>query len=477
MCEVPRRGGPWSLAAAGALFAGAVVLGAAQQPVRSAQPATPVDPVDYNWDVRPILSENCFQCHGPDEKARRANLRLDQGDGATRVLNASTGRRAVVPGDPDNSEMLKRVTHANVALRMPPSITNKTLTPEAIDKLRRWIVEGAQYKPHWSYISPQRSSAPIVARGDRSLTDIDRFLVRRLQREGLAMSAPADKETLINRVTLTLTGLPPTLAEVDAFVADTSPTAYDRVVDRLMASPAYGEHMASYWADVSRYSESDGFLDDYHDRLLWPYRDWVIAAFNQNMPFNQFGTWQIAGDLLPGPTPQQKKEQTLATAFLRVGKRTTENGAIDEEYRVEYAVDRTNTIGTAFLGLTVGCARCHDHKYDPISQKDFYSLSGFFNSTDEPGFYAPGRTGITAGPTLPWTDAATDQKIAAAEARVAEKEKAHTAAVAIARRDAAAKAAGLVSAPSEAAGLVRQSLQKALVAHYPFEAIEPVPDD
>ena len=228
---------------------------------------------------------------------------------------------------------------------------------------------------------------------------------------------------------------------------------------------------------MSRYSESDGFLDDYHDRLLWPYRDWVIAAFNQNMPFNQFGTWQIAGDLLPSRTPQQKKEQTLATAFLRVGKRTTENGAIDEEYRVEYAVDRTNTIGTAFLGLTVGCARCHDHKYDPISHKDFYSLSGFFNSTDEPGFYAPGRTGIMAGPTLPWTDAAADAKIQAAEARVSEQVKAYTAAMAAAARDAAPKAASLAANPADAAAAVRQSLQRALVAHYPFEETGPVPDD
>ena len=215
-----------------------------------------------------------------------------------------------------------------------------------------------------------------------------------------------------------MTGLPPTLSEVDAFLKDGSRGAYEKVVDRLLASPAYGEHMAAYWLNIARYSESDGFLDDYHDRLFWPYRDWVIAAFNRNMPFDQFSTWQLAGDLMPAHT----KEQTLATAFLRVGKRTTENGALDEEYRVEYAVDRANTVGIGFLGMTVGCARCHDHKYDPISHKDFYALTGFFNSTDEPGFYAPGSTGITAGPTLSWTDAATEAKLsqAAATIRAAE---------------------------------------------------------
>ena len=465
----------WLSTAATALFAGAVLSGEPQQPSSQGQPR--VDTVDYNWDVRPILSENCFQCHGPDEKSRRASLRLDQREGATRVLNADTGRRAIIPGDPDNSELIKRVTHLNVAARMPPSITNKTLTAEKIDVLRRWIVAGAQYKPHWSFISPQKPAVPQVTLAGRALTDIDRFIVRRLQREAMTLSPEADKETLINRVTLMLTGLPPTLAEVDGFLKDASPNAYEKIVDRLLGSAAYGEHMAAYWGDVSRYSESDGFLDDYHDRLLWPYRDWVIEAFNRNMPFNEFGTWQVAGDLLPSHSAAQKREQTLATAFLRVGKRTTENGAIDEEYRVEYAVDRTNTIGTAFLGMTVGCARCHDHKYDPISQKDFYSLSGFFNSTDEPGFYAPGRTGITSGPTLPWTDPATDTKIAAAEARITEKEKVYADAVAAARRDVAARAATLASAPADAAAVVRQSLLKALVGHYPFEAIEPVPDD
>jgi hypothetical protein len=470
----PRQGVRGFIAAAVTVGAGVLALAAQQSTSRSTQAA---DPIDYNWDVRPILSENCFQCHGPDEKSRRAGLRLDQAEGATRVLNEQSGRRAIVPGSPDQSELIRRVTNPNVVARMPPAQTNKTLTPEKIETLRRWIAEGAQYKPHWSYISPAKSTPPLVASPARSLTDIDRFVLRRLQKEGLQFSPEADKETLINRVTLVLSGLPPTLAEVDAFVKDSSPNAYEKVVDRLLASSAYGEHMAAYWSDVARYSESDGFLDDYHDRLFWPYRDWLISAFNRNMPFDQFGTWQIAGDLLPSPTADQKKQQTLATAFLRVGKRTTENGAIDEEYRVEYMVDRTNTIGAAFLGMTVGCARCHDHKYDPISQKDFYSLAGFFNSTDEPGFYAPGRTGITPGPTLPWTDAATDAKIAAAEAAIRVKQTAFDTALAAARRDARTKAQDLVRNTDAAAGAVRESLRRSLVAYYPFEDTELVPDD
>ena len=229
-------------------------------------------------------------------------------------------------------------------------------------------------------------------------------MLQRLEREGLAPSTQADKETLISRVTLTLTGLPPTLDEIDAFVADSSPDAYERLVDRLLASPAYAEHMADYWLDLARFSETDGFLDDHHDRLLWPWRDWVIDSFARNRPFDEFGTWQLAGDLLPDAT----REQILATAYLRVGKRTTENGAIDAEYNAEYMVERTdNALGIAFLGLTVGCARCHDHKYDPIKQTDYYSLGAFFNSNDEPGAYAPGFSGIQGGPTLPWPDDAT----------------------------------------------------------------------
>jgi uncharacterized protein DUF1553/uncharacterized protein DUF1549/concanavalin A-like lectin/glucanase superfamily protein/cytochrome c len=459
------------------LAAVSVLQGAA--PAQQTEPAAtqravapPERPVDYNWDVRPILSDYCFRCHGPDEKARQANLRLDTPQGAYAALRRP-GTFAIVPGNPDSSELIFRVAHENPAVRMPPRVTNKSLSPAQIEVLRKWIAQGAQYKPHWAFVAAEKPVPPPVAAAGRVVNAIDRFVLSRLEREGLPLSPEADKEALINRVTLTLTGLPPTLAEVDAFVRDNSRNAYEKVVDRLLASPAYGEHMAVQWLDIGRYADSDGFLDDLHDRLLWPYRDWVISALNRNMPFDQFATWQLAGDLLPNAT----KDQKLATAFLRLGKRTNENGAIDEEYRVEYAVDRAVTIGTGFLALTVGCARCHDHKYDPIPTKDFYSLTGFFNSTDEPGFYAPGRTGITAGPTLPWADEATEKKIADAQAAVRGHEAAYERVRAQAASEAAARVDALVANAAEARQAVQRSIDRALVGYYPFDVTAPVPDD
>ncbi len=414
--------------------------------------------VDFNWDVRPILSENCFRCHGPDANSRRAGLRLDQKEAAY--------AQAITPGKPEQSELVSRITSKDPSYRMPPPAASaKPLTPAEIATLTEWIRQGAEYKPHWAFIAPVKVDAPQA---------IDRLVRARLDKEGLKPSPEADKATLINRVTLTLTGLPPTLQEVDAFLADKSPNAYEKVVDRLLASPAYGENMAAYWMNIARYSDSDGFLDDHHDRLFWPYRDWVIGAFNRNMPFDQFSTWQLAGDLLPGAT----KEQKLATAFLRVGKRTTENGAIDEEYRVEYALDRANVIGQGFLALTTGCARCHDHKYDPIPQKQYYSLSGFFNSADEPGFFAPGFSTIQGGPTLPWTDKETDAKIAAANAAVKAAENADAAARRAVLADSIAWASALVKQPAgEIAASIQESVEAATVAYYPFEIAEPVPDD
>ena len=443
----------------------------AASPVQNSTAAAPQRQIDFNWDVRPILSDNCFRCHGPDEKNRQANLRLDTAEGAYAALRRPN-TFAIVPGKPTESQLIFRVTHANAAVRMPPQVTNKVVTPQQIEILRAWIEQGAQYKPHWAFMVPQRSTVPTVAAGPSVLSDIDRFVQARLDREGLKLSAPADKETLINRVTLTLTGLPPTLAEVDAFLADKSPQAYEKLVDRLLASPAYGEHVGGQWLDIARYAESDGFLDDTHDRLLWPYRDWVIAATNKNMPFDQFATWQLAGDLLPSHT----KEQLLATAFMRVGKRSTENGAIDEEYRVEYAVDRATTVGTGFLAMTVGCARCHDHKYDPIPTKDFYSLTGFFNSTDEPGFYAPGRSGITPGPTMLWTDEATEKEIAGQRAAIAKAEAAYESARKAAAHEAGARADALLSNPAQLKHVIEQSLTRDLQGHYPFEATAPIPD-
>src|SRR5580692_6565593 len=414
--------------------------------------------VDFNWDVRPILSENCFRCHGPDANSRRAGLRLDQKEAAY--------AQAITPGKPEQSELVSRITSKDPSYRMPPPAASaKPLTPTEIATLSEWIRQGAEYKPHWAFIVPVKTNTPQT---------IDRLVRARFVKEGLKPSPEADKATLINRVTLTLTGLPPTLQEVDAFLADKSPNAYEKVVDRLLASPAYGENMSAYWMNIARYSDSDGFLDDHHDRLFWPYRDWVIGAFNRNMPFDQFSTWQLAGDLLPNAT----KEQRLATAFLRVGKRTTENGAIDEEYRVEYALDRANVIGTGFLALTTGCARCHDHKYDPIAQKEYYALTGFFNSTDEPGFFAPGYTTATGGPTIQWTTPETDAKLAAANVAIRNAEAADKGAREAAAARVTGKLKALESGPAEElATTVQKSLDTATVAYYPFETTEPVPDN
>jgi hypothetical protein len=454
---------------------GGLVRIAAQAPATAAAvPAgAPVTrSVDYNWDVRPILSDYCFRCHGPDEKGRQAGLRLDTPEGAFAALRRP-GTFAIVPGKPAESQVIFRITHANAAVRMPPQAANKVLSSQQIEILRAWIAQGAEYKPHWAFTAPQKAAVPTVPAAPSVLNDIDRFVQTRLAREGLTLSPPADKETLINRVTLTLTGLPPTLAEVDAFVKDTSPQAYEKLVDRLLASTAYGEHVGEQWLDIARYSESDGFLDDTHDRLLWPYRDWVIAALNKNMPFDQFATWQLAGDLLPSHT----KEQLLATAFLRAGKRSTENGAIDEEYRVEYAVDRAMTVGTGFLAMTVGCARCHDHKYDPIPTKDFYSLTGFFNSTDEPGFYAPGRSGTTPGPGMLWTDDAQEKEIAGLRAAIVKAEAGYDAARRVATQAAATRADTLLQNPDELRRALEQSLARDLQGHYPFETLAPIPPD
>ena len=337
-------------------------------------------PVDFNRDIRPILSNNCFKCHGPDANQRQAGLRLDLYESATQA--AESGMPAIVPGDATESELVRRILASDDAERMPPADSHKQLTDEQKTLLVRWINEGAEYKPHWAFVSPVRPEVPIIDGLEfRIESPIDAFIAERLQRDGLTMSPEADKSTLIRRVTLDLTGLPPTPRELDAFWADDSPDAYEKVVDRLLASPRYGEHMARPWLDAARYADTNGYQVDL-ERVMWPWRDWVIDAFNRNVPFDQFTIEQLAGDLLPNAS----RDQLLATGFNRNHCITVEGGIIDEEYRVEYVMDRTTTTAAVWMGLTMGCCRCHDHKYDPFTQKEFYQLYAFFNQVPERGY-------------------------------------------------------------------------------------------
>ncbi|HUY34859.1 MAG TPA: DUF1549 domain-containing protein [Pirellulales bacterium] len=331
--------------------------------------------LDYSRHIRPILSNHCFKCHGPDEKERQAGLRLDLRDEALRP--ATSGAVAIVPGKPADSELVARISATTAEALMPPPESNKKLSPREIELLRQWVAEGADYKLHWSYVKPQRPELPQVHDRNWPRTKIDHFILHRLERSGLKPAPEADRVTLIRRLSLDLTGLPPTLAEVDQFVDDGGPDAYEKLVDRLLASPHFGERMAQDWLDLSRYGDTNGYEND-SDRSIWKYRDWVIQAFNRNMPFDQFTIEQIAGDLLPGATPEQR----TATGFSRNVTYNEEGGADPDEYMVKYAVDRTNTTATLFLGTTMACAECHDHKYDPFSQKDFYSLFAFFNSVE-----------------------------------------------------------------------------------------------
>lgn len=340
-------------------------------------PDRPAAPVDFNREIRPILSNKCFPCHGPDSAARKAGLRLDRFEDAIAKRGSDPG--AIVPGDPGASEVLHRVASKNPDVVMPPPELDLELSDEEVALLRRWIADGAQWAEHWSFIPPSRDiQPPALADGNVPPNPIDAFIRARLQAEGRDHADRTDKRTLIRRVTFDLTGMPPTPEEVDAFVNDDSPDAYERVVDRLLASPRYGEHRGRFWLDAARYGDTHGLhLDNL--RVMWKYRDWVINALNANMPFDQFIVEQLAGDLLPDPTI----DQLIASGFNRCNVTTSEGGAIDAEYLVKYAVDRVETTSTIFLGLTVGCAQCHEHKYDPISQKEFYELYAFFNNTAE----------------------------------------------------------------------------------------------
>jgi hypothetical protein len=346
-------------------------------PVPPAPPGVP-DRVDFNFHVRPILSDRCFACHGPDDRARKAGLRLDIREHALAKLES--GRRAIVPGRPGSSELVRRIYSSDPKLQMPEPSSHLTLSDVERGVLARWIEQGAEWQPHWAFIPPAKPEVPKPSRGLWARNEIDRFVLARLETRGMTPSSDAERETLLRRVSMDLTGLPPTMAELDAFVADTSADAYERAVDRLLASTAYGERMAVDWLDLARYADSHGYQDD-GMRDMWPWRDWVISAFNRNLPFDQFVTWQLAGDLLPDATDEQR----LATGFNRHHMQSQEGGVVPEEYRTEYVADRVNTFGRAFLGVSVECARCHDHKYDPITQKEFFELFAFFNSVNESG--------------------------------------------------------------------------------------------
>ncbi len=345
------------------------------------------EPIDFNRDISPILSNNCYFCHGPDPKHREADLRLDQRDSAVDDIGA------IVPGEPDDSELIARILSDDEFEQMPPPHTNKKLSAEQVDLLRRWIAAGAEWDPHWAYAPPQPSVPPAVKQPDWPINNIDRWILARLEREGIEPSPEADRRTLIRRLSFDLTGLPPTPEEVQAFVDDSSPDAYEKLVDRLLASPHYGERMAMYWLDLVRYADTVGYHGDQGQHVT-PYRDYVIDAFNDNMPFDQFTIEQLAGDLLENPTV----DQIVATGYNRLLQTTHEGGAQDKEYLSKYLSDRVRNVSAVWMAGTMGCAECHDHKYDPYSQKDFFSLGAFFADVKEQGAYNSPNSDPTTRP-------------------------------------------------------------------------------
>ncbi len=394
-------------AAARRLFVG-LALGLA---FLAPQPAQADDALRFDRDIRPILSNKCFVCHGPDAEVRQGGLRLDER--AAAFAPAESGERAIVPGKPAESELVRRILAEDEGERMPPADSNKQLTDHEKELLQKWIAAGANWQAHWSFETPQRPDPPAVA-DDWGKNPIDRFIFARLQAAGLSPSPEADRTALLRRLTFDLTGLPPTPAEIDAFVADASPEAYDKVVDRLLASPHYGERMALEWLDAARFADTHGFhLDSGRDMTAW--REWVIEAFNSNKPFDRFTVEQLAGDLLPNAT----LEQQIASGFNRNHMINFEGGAIPAEYHNAYLVDRVNTTNTVWLGLTMACAQCHDHKYDPLLQKDFYQFYAFFHNVPENGL--DGSQG-NAAPLVKVPTAEQQAKLAEVDRAIAELE-------------------------------------------------------
>ncbi|WP_439582932.1 PSD1 and planctomycete cytochrome C domain-containing protein [Dyadobacter bucti] len=336
--------------------------------------------VSYNFDIRPILSDKCLACHGPDANKREAGLRLDVAESAFKALQENPKAHALVAGFPERSEAYLRITSPDTALLMPPPASNLKLTQREITLIEKWIKQGAKYEKHWAFTAPKKPKVPAVDNNDWPKNEIDYFVLEKQEQKGLEPNEEADKERLLKRLSLDLNGLPPTLQMMDEFMADNSPDAYEKMVDKLLKNPSYGEKMALHWLDLARYADSHGYQDDGY-RTQWPWRDWVIHAFNKNMHYNDFVTWQLAGDLIPNST----KEQLLATGFNRNHKITEEGGVIPEEYRIMYVTDRNDLFGKGLLGVTLECAHCHDHKYDPFSQKEYYQMFAFFNNVKEVG--------------------------------------------------------------------------------------------
>ena len=415
--------------------------------------------IDYNQHVKPILRDKCFTCHGPDKNKRKAGLRLDIADAAYDELSEDPGKVAIEPGNPEGSELFARILSADPEVVMPTPASHMKLSAREKAVLVKWIEQGAVYKPHWAFVAPEKPEVPAIANKDWKINNpIDAFVLSRLESEKLKPARTATKETLLRRLSLDLTGLPPTIQELDAFLNDRSANAYEKQVDRLLASPHYGEKMATEWLDMARFADSHGYTVD-RVRDMSPYRDWVIKAFNANMHYDRFITEQLAGDLMPHPT----RDMIIATAFNRNHQQNTEGGIVEEEFQNEYVIDRTNTFGEAFLGLTVGCAKCHDHKYDPLSQKDYYSLYSFFNNVREAGQIA--FSDAVPTPTLLLPTPEKEKVLQFMEADIAKKERAMGDA-----REEAKKGLEAWLKTEAYRSLSNETLPRAgLKAHYTFE--------
>jgi len=452
----------------GLLIIGFLVFGCKTDiptPVQQAASQLP-ETIDYNFHVRPILSENCFSCHGPDEAKRKSGVRLDVAEEAY-ASSPTTGQRPIVAKSISRSELVNRILTSDTELQMPPPDSKLDLNHTEKAILIKWIEQGAKYKKHWAFEKPKTPALPAVQQTDWVQNEIDHFILRKLEDRQLSPSKKADKEILIRRAAFDIMGLPPDIETIDDFLADDSDDAsqredrdwFTKLVDQFLNSPAYGERMAAYWMEIARYADSDGYLDDKH-RDFSPYRDWVIKAFNDNMPYDQFVTWQLAGDLLPNPS----KEQILATAFNRLHKKNSEAGIVLEEYRTEYVSDRTNTFGKAFLGMTMECARCHSHKYDPISHEDYYSLFAFFNSTNEIGHAVYGPD-ITPGPSLLLTDEEVDKQLNFLQTALKKQEEK----LVTTQKESILKETEKINKIS--ANEILADLKKSEQAYYPFDTI------